>query len=220
MKVAISDWMDDQVHTNRRTLTVGSVRLPWPWPVAYALHSSSAVVFGWPVYGGDETPRLICWLGHFFRRISDAKYWLMYRLHPAYRYHMIDTGLGYGYHERDDQLLYGAMACLIGYVGDCEHSGCHDPGEKARAIMHWWRVQRPADQAQRDRWMTELYSGKSRMKTKPVEGQPKLQEIVFDPLSDDDAAKQKAVWRLDEKIHEDEQKFLHMLVNIRQSMWT
>jgi hypothetical protein len=219
MKIGVSDWIDDLAHSNRRTLSIGSLKLPWPWPVAYGLHGSSAVVFGWPVHG-DETPRLISWLAHAFRRISDGKFWLFYRLHPGHRYHMIDTGLGYGYHERDEQLLYGAMACLIGYVEDCERTGCHDPGDKARAIMHWWRVQRPADQAQHAQWMNELYSGKGRLKTKPVEGQPKLQEIVFEPLSEDDAAKQKAMWELERKIRADEQKFLHILVNIRPGMWT
>jgi hypothetical protein len=215
----ISDWMDDLVHRNRRTLSVGGVKLPWPWPIAYGLGSSSAVVFGWPVYGHDA-PRIIRWFYSIFRRIDLAKYWLMYRLHPRHRYHLIDTGLGYGYHERDDTLLHGAMAVLIGYVEDCAATGCHDPGDEARAILHWWRVQRPADQAQHDKWMMELYSGKNRMKTKPVEGQPKLQEIVFDPLSQDDAAKRDAMWALDKKIHDDEQAFLHRLVDIRPGMWT
>lgn len=216
----ISDFMDDLVHSNRRTLSVAGLNLPWPWPFAYALHSSSAIVLGHPVYGGSRTPGYIRWLGRVFRRISDAKWEILYRVQPRHRYHIIDTGLGYGYHERDDQLLYGAMACLIGYVGDCEASGCHDPGDKARSILHWWRVQRPADRAQHDKWMHELYSGKSRMKTKPVKGQPMLSEIVFDPMSDDDAAKQKAMWELDRKIRDDEQKYLHMLVNIRPGMWT
>jgi len=93
-------------------------------------------------------------------------------------------------------------------------------GDEARAILHWWRIQRPADQAQHDKWMIELYSGKNRMKTKPVEGQPKLQELVFDPLSQDDAAKQDAMWALDQKIHADEQAFLHRLIDIRPGMWT
>lgn len=219
MTLAVSDWMDDQVHSRRRTLSVGSVKLPWPWPFAYALRSSSAMVFGWPVFGAN-VPKLIKWLYRAFCKISDTKWFFLYRLHPGHRYHIIDTGLGYGYHERDDQLLWGAIACLIGYVEDCELSGCHDPGDKARAILHWWRVQRPSDQAQHERWLHELYAGASRMKTKPVEGQPLLSEIVFDPLSDDDSAKQQAMWKLDRKIRNDEQKFLHMLVNIRPSMWT
>lgn|SRR5574343_127606 len=215
----ISDFLDDVVHSNQRTLSIAGVRLPWPWPIAYALGSSSAVVFGCPVFGTDA-PRVIKWFYRAFYRIERAKYWLMYRLHPRYRYHLIDTGLGYGYHERDDQLLHASMAILIGYVEDCESTGCHDPGDEARAILHWWRIQRPADQGQYNKWVNELYGGESRMKFKPVEGQPKLQKIVFDPLSEDDDAKQKALWALDEKIHADEQAFLHKLIDIRPSMWT
>lgn len=68
--------------------------------------------------------------------------------------------------------------------------------------------------------MTELYGGKSRMKSIPAPGQPNLVEIVFDPLSDGDDAKQKAMWALEEKMHKDEQDYLHRLINIRPSMWT
>jgi hypothetical protein len=215
----ISDWMDDQVHSNRRTLTIGAIKLPWPWPVAYALRSSSAVVLGVPVFG-SKVPIVIRGLHRIFCRISDAKHFLIYRLHPSYRYDRIQTELGYGYHDPDEQLLYAMVACLICYVDECEASGCHDPGDKAREIMRWWQITRPADQAQHDKWIHELYSGKSRLKTKPVEGQPLLSEIVFDPLSDDDEAKQKAMWALQRKIYDDEQKFLHMIVNIRPGMWT
>jgi len=215
----ISNLIDDLVASRRRTLSLGRISIPWPIPIAYGLHSSDAMVFGCPVFGSDA-PRYIKLFHHVFRQISDLKYWLLYRLHPRYRYHMIDTRLGYGYHERDDQLMYGAMTCLIGYVEDCEASGCHDPGDEARAILHWWRVTRPADRTQVSKWMSDLYEGKDRMKFIPVPEEPRLSEIVFDPLSDDDAAKQKAMWELERKIHADEQTFLHRLIDIRPSMWT
>lgn len=217
--ITISDFFDDQVHCNRRSIMIGRFKLLWPWPMVYALHSSSAVVLGYSLYGGNKTPSLIKFLGKIFKNVFDIKYEFLYRFHPKYRYHIIDTGLGYGYHERDEQLLHAALVCLEGYVQDCKNTGCHDPGDIARKIMHWWKVQRPIDQAQYAKWMSELYSGK-KIKTKPVVDQPLLHEIIFDPLSDDDEAKQKAMWALERKIHDDEQKYLHMLINIRPSMWT
>lgn len=218
--MTISDLMQDNVHSRRRTLTLLGMRLPWPFPIVYALSSSSAMVLGYPLYGSNP-PRYIKLLGRLFRRISDAKYWLLYRLHPRHRYHMIDTGLGYGYHERDDQLLYGAMACLIGYVEDCEASGCHDPGDEARAILQWWRVERPANQAQYDKWLHELYgNGRRKMSFKPVEGMPQLQEVVLPEMDMDDQHKQQAMWDLEEKMRKDEADYLHRLVDIRLSMWT
>lgn len=215
----LSDFIEDLAFSKPRRFAIGWLSVPWPFPLAYGLHSSSAMVFGRPVYGAKAGAILrACYRA--FRAASDAKYWLYYRLHPAHRYHMIDTKLGYGYHERDDQLLYGAMACLIGYVEDCERSGCHDPGDEARAILKWWREKRPADQAQHAKWMHELYSGgKNEMKFVETEN-PKLTEIVFDPMSDDDEAKRKAMWALDEQIHKDEQDHLHRLIEIRPSMWT
>lgn len=216
----VSDLIDDLVAGRRRTLAVGGFSLPWPFPVAYALSSSSAMVFGRPVYGSDQ-PRYIKWCHRAFRYVEDAKYWLFYRFHPRHRYHLIDTGLGYGYHERDDRLLHGALACLIGYVEDCDHTGVHDPGDEARAILHWWHIQRPADQAQIDQWMHDLYAdGKSRMTFAPVPDMPRLQEVVFPERSPEDEAKQKAMWALEQKMRDDEQAFLHRLIDIRPGMWT
>lgn len=217
--ITVSDFIDDLAAPRRRTLSIGRVKLPWPFPIAYGLHSSCAMVFGVPAFGTDST--IIRLLHRTFRTLGNAKYWLYYRVHPSHRYHMIDTKLGYGYHERDAQLLYGAMACFIGYVEDCENSGVHDPGDEARAILHWWRVTRQADQAQYEQWIDDLYGqGKSRINFVPVEGQPKLMELQFDSLSSEDDAKRQAMRALDEKIHKDEQDFLHRLINIRQSMWT
>ena len=53
--MTISDFIDDLALSKRRTLSIGRVKLPWPFPVAYGLHSSSAMVFGIPVFGGANT---------------------------------------------------------------------------------------------------------------------------------------------------------------------
>lgn len=201
-------------------LAVGPVRLPWPFPISYWLGSSSAIVFGWPVFSG-KTPRYIKAAYRLFSRIAGARRWVLYRLHPSYRYHMIDSGLGYGYHERDDLLLHGAMACLIGYVEDCEATGCHDPGDEAREILKWWKETRPANEARVSQLMSEIY-GKRKypLQTKPSDIHPNLSEIVFPEMADDDAAKQQEMWALEEKIHSDEQAYLHRLIDIRGGMWT
>jgi hypothetical protein len=216
--MTISDFIDDQVQGRRRTFTLANLKLPWPFPVAYALGSSSAMVFGWPVYGA-HAPSYVRFTHRFFRALENAKYGVYYRLHPRHRYHMINTRLGYGYHERDDRLLYGAMACLLGYVEDCEHTGVYDPGDEARAIAHWWRVERPADQARYDQLIHEVYVGKDRMRFVATD-HPKLSQIVFDPLGEQDEAKQKEAWALQDKIHKDEQAYLHRLIDVRPGMWT
>jgi hypothetical protein len=220
MKIGLSDLKDDLVHLNRRVLNIGSVNIPWPFPIVYALGSSEARVFGCLVYGRNA-PRYIRWLGRFFSKISDAKWKILYRFHPHHRYHMIDTGLGYGYHERNDMLLYSAMVCLVGYIEDCKGTGVHDPGDEARAIYHWWKVTRPTDQAQHAKWMDELYGdGKSRMRFVPSDEYPQLTQLVFDKDTPDNEAKRRVMWDLEKKIHNDEQEFLHRLINIRPGMWT
>ncbi len=210
----VSDFIDDLVEPRQRTLTVFGVKLPWPFPISYGLGGSSAMVFGYPVYGAGAS-WLIRQSHRAFYAIQNAKYWLYYRLHPRHRYHIIDTGLDYGYHERDD-----AIACVLNYAKDCEHTGVHDPGDQVRSIITWWNEIRPADQRRSAQLMHELYGGKSRMKFVPVEGQPRLSQIVFDPLSDEDDVKQKELWVLDDKIRADEQAFLHLAVDARPGMWT
>lgn len=211
----ISDFIEDSVHGRRRTITFGGISLPWPFPIVYQLHGSSAMVFGVPVFGGKAS-WFIKSSHKLFRRISNARYWLLYRFHPSHKYHLINTGLGYGFHEHNERLLHGAMVCLIEYIEECKAAGVPDPGEEALAIYHWWQVQRPADQAQHDQWMTELYSGQ-KIKTVPLEG-TELVEIIASDLAEGDRVKQKAMWDLEQKIRDDEQAYLHRLINIRLSM--
>lgn len=92
-----------------------SVKIQWPWPIVSMLHSSCAVVFGYEVYG-EKCPKIIDWLHTLFTNISDAKYWLLYRFHPEYQYHLIRTGLTPAYHCEDELILYGCMAMLCRYI--------------------------------------------------------------------------------------------------------
>jgi len=213
----ISDFIEDAAHGRRRTITIAGLTLPWPFPITYWLHSSSAIIFGAPVFTEKASWFVRVTYG-LFRRLSDAKYWLYYRFHPAHQYHMINTGLPYGFHEHNRRLLYGAIACLIEYVEECDASGTHNPGDEALAILHWWHVLRPADQAQHAQWMHELYSGHE-LETKPIEG-TNMCEIVMPEQSDEEKAKQQAMWDLEKEMRDDEQAYLHRLIDIRPSMWT
>src|ERR1700761_2373378 len=176
--IKISDFIDDLARCRRRSISVLGATLPWPFPMAYGLSSSSAMIFGVPIYGNKDVGRILKGVHRLFSRIENAKYWVLYRFHPSYRFHIIDSGLGYGYHERDDLLLHGAMACLSGYIGDCERSGVQDPGDEARANHHWWTVTRAADRKRRDNLMHDLYGKPDRLTWRPTDN-PLLVEAVI-----------------------------------------
>lgn len=204
----------------QRTIELfGLFRLPWPFPIAYWLRSSSAVVLGRAVYGSDA-PRYIHWVHSLLLKISDAKYWVYYRLHPDHKYHIVVTGLEPGYYEPDTRLLHAAMKLLETYVDDCEQSGCHDPGEEALAILKWWKEERPADQAEEERLMHEVFGSPHNKMSFVKEGDTGFSRVVFPEFSAEDRAKHERMRFLEGKIAADEQKYLHRLIDIRQTMWT
>src|SRR5579863_5480953 len=86
--ITISDIYEDDVEGRDRTVTVCGLRLRWPFPVVAMLNSSAAIVFGCPVYGGKKR-RWVKSVHRVFTRISDAKYWVLNRAHPRYRFHVV-----------------------------------------------------------------------------------------------------------------------------------
>lgn len=238
-----SDFIDDQVQGRRRTLRLGAISLPWPFPVAYGVHGSSAMVFGWPVFG-TEPPAYVRYAHNVFRKLSDAKYWLYYRLRPSYRYHVVNTGLGPGYHDCNSIMLHGAMALLCSHIeaeGGVEKlegftkelmepgSEGHGPREAVERqasiqsemldIYRWWKVQKPIDEQRRDALMMELYSGRDRVSFVPVDGS-KLSQMIFKEFEGSEVAMNEEFRTLEKKIEDDEQSMLHRLIDIRRSLWT
>lgn len=216
----------------------------WPFPIASMLGSSSAIVFGWKVYG-DDAPKYVGWFHGLFKRCRDAKYWVLYRLHPRHRYHIVKTDLGYGYHCQDTRILHAAMACLCEYVeaegGEVAFQRWtdelldrtkNDPNApdgferdqgnrqaEVLAIYRWWKIERPADQKRSDELLHLLYGGEDRISWKETEN-PRLSEMVFEPFKGNEVALNEEFRNLEKKIVDDEQKMLRRLVEVRQSLWT
>jgi hypothetical protein len=62
------------------------------------------------------------WIKHYFyKKPSDAIWWLRYRL-PPHRYHVIKPkSLKPGYHDQHTQLLHAAFHCIVSYVEENVH---------------------------------------------------------------------------------------------------
>lgn len=222
-RVALSDPIGDAAFGHRRTLRVFGWRLWWPLPLVEGLHSSGAMVLGYPLYG-DETPRAIRWLTHtILRPASDAIWWVKYRLLPKHQHHIVRTGLDPNYYDQDTLMLHACMACLGSYIeeeggevqlaawtneliarrnaGEENAAGQNqiEHQEEALAIWRWWKVEKPADEELREERLTSWSNGRGKTGT----------EARWDELQ-----------AIEKKIDDDEQAYLHRLVNIRRSLWT
>lgn len=219
-----------------RRLRMGWLSVWWPFPVARSIHSSAATVFGWSVYG-ENTPWLIRKVfAPTFRRLSDARYWVLYRVTKRHAYHIIYTGLPPGYHDENDRILHGCMTCLGRYVdeagginglaawsaevrgGDNGMNHQADNQDEAAAIWQWWTVERPRDEARKDELCGKLY-GRGRMKFVQIEGS-KFSEIQFEEFTGEEERLHEEFRAIEKKISDDEVNYLVRLMKIHQSLWT
>lgn len=144
--------------------------------------------------------------------LKNIKWWILYRIHSRYQYHIIRTGLEPNYWDEDTLILHGCMAMLERYIksmggkeslerfnaelrSDPENWGAENLDrqaqrqEKALAIYRWWKYQKPRDEKELDRIL----------------------------ISEDPSDK----WgEFREKLYNDEQEMLHQLIDIRRSLWT
>lgn len=96
----------------------------------------------------------------FVHRLSDAKWWVLHRIHPRHRYHIVKTGLSPGYHDKDTLILHACFSLMKRYV-EGERGGiaevckyfewCLDDGKDTVSIDHcrelialyeWWEQRR------------------------------------------------------------------------------
>jgi hypothetical protein len=90
------------------------------------------------------------------RPLHGARWWLVHRLCPKHRYHVVDTGLPPGYHDPDRQMLHACFAILARFVHRQKTSGQvdweatleHSPvWAEMQALDKWWREERPVRDA-------------------------------------------------------------------------
>jgi len=228
-----------------RTISIGKAKLPWPFPVAYGLGSSSARVFGRPVFGSGK-PFWLMPTFRVFKKARDLHWEIQHRYNPRHIHHLVNTGLRPGYYDVDTLMLYSVMALVCRYV-EREHDGeealekwaqelvdhpadpDHEPYEGATQaqgkkelgvldIYKWWKHQKPKDEARRDELLTRLY-GRGRMTWAPTD-HPKLSQAVFKPFEGEEIALEKEFRDLEGKIADDEQTYLHRTIDLRRGMWT
>lgn len=223
--------LSDKYSDEPRTLSIGRIKVRWPFPIVMGLHSSSATVFGYPVYGGKEK-RWVNATHRVFCAISDAKRWCKYRLKPT-DYHHLDTGLSPGYHDPRAMLLYAAFAALGRYIDEqggiegcrdyirgfqnTEYQHQSDTESEILSIWLWWIEELPKMRQERDRMQDELFGdGKCRISWVKRHSS----EFVMEPPTDERKALGEKFRALEEKIRQDKQTMLHRLIDVREYLWT
>ncbi len=100
----------------------------------------------------------------YHRRLHDIIWWFRHRFVPRTRFHVVDTGLPYGWYDVDTRILHASFELLCGCIEKerllettvfdrsttVEETGedrTDVEGPKAereiRALYHWWRHLRP-----------------------------------------------------------------------------
>lgn len=214
------------------------------------LSSSMATVFGVAVYGDHFDKwwhNLTIW--PLFRAaitIRAAKMWVYYRIHPGHRYHLVDTKLGYGYHDQLALLLHASMEILGSYIEEvggvaeldkwtAELRGATGPEpqdgarndqadrqDEALAIWQWWTRQRPADQKRQAELLHVLFGDDAKAMTWENGGEvggEKISRAVFRERTPQEELQFEEMHGLEEKIWNDEQWMLKRLIDIRGSLW-
>lgn len=86
---------------------------------------NSATMEGWAEWHKEAKKRKVAywmsrkmpaWFRHKASKVRDVKLWFQYRFQNEHAYHLIDTKLGYGYHEIEERMLYGMFNLLVNFV--------------------------------------------------------------------------------------------------------
>ena len=246
----LSDWITDAAECRDRTLSWGPLTLWWPFPICAMLHSSAAVVFGCPVYGGKKR-RWIRVAYRGFTAVSNAKYWVKYRIFQT-RYHWVDTEMRPGSHDPSEVLLYAAMACLKRYIEEMGgldridqfnaelrdkqnydenaasffdlESGAHENSQADRqdeaAVIWRWWAIERPRDKARRDELLHILYGPKDRVSFKPADNPAVHEMVFKPFEGDEVELHREFRALDQKIDDDEQAYLLRLIEVRQSLWT
>lgn len=173
--------------------------------------------------------------------LRNAKYWVRHR--TIDKYHIVKTALKPGYYDVDYRMLHAVMALVCVYVEDEQGGEAElerwakellsnpDPnapeltealeaqGKKDLNVLdiyRWWKVEYPQDCKDRDDLVHRLFS-------KPISFKKEENGLfTYEPRKFTEAEEKEYDYlsKLEEKIANDEQKYLHKAIDIRGGLWT
>lgn len=175
------------------------------------------------------------------RTIHRRKLRLLYRFHPAYRFHIVDTGLNPGPHMGEQLILHASFSILMNSLkfryGDLDQLETHaknlqeapignNPPEliahevtfnnELVELVRWWTVTRPSDLAHAKSLADLVYGDVHMVEKFDEETGAKLLELF--PTAPENKEQKKELRALRKKIAHEETEMLHRLIDIRGSL--
>jgi hypothetical protein len=132
------------------------------------------------------------------RRIRDAYWWVIHRVHPRHHYNIVRTGLPPGYYEIDTRMLYACFWLLKRFVEK------ERPGE----FINWDST---PEHAAAWKEITSLYDWWTKER-------PHREEK--DPYRDGDEDAIRASVEFETKCEEEDDRNLARLIAVRRYLWT
>lgn len=153
-------------------------------------------------------------------KINNAWWWILYRIHPKHRYHMVNTGLKPGYYDPDILLIYSTFNILHEFVKECIENPIVDweAEEESKRIWEelitidtWWTFDRPERENQFEQKHPFPDVDRLDIFDKEKQNDPKVKEYrkALDLYS-----KAKEEW------HKEDEEYLIRLIKVRRYLWT
>jgi len=141
-------------------------------------------------------------------------------------HYMKISTLGKGWHDKDEVLLHAAFQLLVDFIEqekpdkivDWNANKLHRKAwREIELLYNWWKKERPARKSSLDNKRIRH----PRLKFEKVPG-PGLRKMV-EPDERKYANYYRALkehWKLEQKWEEEDQRYLHRLIDIRKFLWT
>lgn len=180
-------------------------------------------------------------------KLSKLKYWLMYRLIPKHKYHLVRTGLAPGYYDIDQIMLHANMALLCRYVeNQCNGEAALEKQVKsllndaidakddnglrtslnqqahtdvtALVIYRWWKYEWKKEWNEYDAALADRYSGEMTFsEPDDIDGTMKITSYGENPNA---KMTVEELWDFEKRLQDKEQEMLKCLIDLRFSLWT
>ena len=145
---------------------------------------------------------------------------ILYRFHPNHKYHVLNTGRSPGYYDLDTRILYAVMTNFVEFYKhsphsffsrDCEWSKHPEILNADEFMINWFNAQRPIkdDLDKIYDWWVDRY-----LKiTKEHEDYWDKYKETKEPYN------HKAMFDLEEKLEEEANEMLQLLMKHRRCLW-
>jgi len=152
-------------------------------------------------------------------KLRDAMWYILHRIHPKHRYHMVDSGLKPGYYDPDTLMMHSAFKLLSDFINssikdqiiDWDADESHQKAWiELMALNTWWVYERPDREDKFDR--THEWPDIEPLSVFDKETQNDPNVIQYRKISEQYSEAR-------EKWHKEDEEMFIRLIKIRRYLW-